>query len=695
MTRIVFGGTSAASLGEMLAGYGIIAICGELWPDAVLWWDDAMHVVADVPTESDGAAITAEIAARLKTWAMHTGGALQKRRKNKSKKISAGPSPLEDTSEVDALDARLAEEAYAAVVALGSRRAPHPLLPAFGQDGSANYFASLTDAAKRAHDEDIGLAFHGQVRRLHRRLDGGGGLFFPDAIKRYATGLKWEHEADAARTPWTYMLALRGVMVLRGAARSPRGSRRVYPAFPFVFGGRSVRAQGKVVEIQEIFLPAWSEARPRTFPELTLQVRQFQARVGRRDFAASSADLRRAIKGRAVSGGFDAFYRFALEPRKPGQKQPQAQAVCRGATRVGAGSAASLRVLLARLDDAGWLDRFTYDSRNKRPEALALERAKFDTVVHAALDDPTAERHVAVLGAIWRLQLGLHREVPDRFFPAPLLRAGDWERVLQPLLESSREARIAWAIASVGWIRVSDDARVRPVVEQFLPVEYDSKIRALRVPDPPPAARIAWRRQNPRHDFAGLFWRRWLDTADAASLPLGGTRCAALEDVLCLLSAELDVARVHELLAGFLVLDETGTARTRRRTPPINARPIPPAYAALRLWLELGIRPADGTRRPMDGDVARGIVSGTPGGVERAVARAGGRLRVDGLPGRWPDESRPRGGSVALPQPRITNEEARLLPLGLLVPVDSEAIDLLARRLYIAMHDAAAHEDRR
>lgn len=482
------------------------------------------------------------------------------------------------------------------------------------------------------------------------------------------------------------MLAVRGALMLRGAARSLRGSRRSYPAFPFVFGGQTVRAQGKFVQINEIFLPTWSEARPRSLAELEIQIRQFQARAGRRDFAASSADLRRAIRSRAVSGGFEDFHRFTLEPRKPGQKQPQLQAVARGVTRVGATSdvATSLRLLLAPIDDAGWLDHFRYDARNRKTEALTLGRSDLDATVHAALDDSTAEHHVDVLAKVWRLQVRLFEVAgAERARAAPLLSARAWQPVIAPLLEASPEARLAWAIASIGWARPTagdEGDRLRPLVEQLLPVRYEPKARALRVPDPAPPARIVWRGQTPVRDFAALLWRRWLDTSDCAQLPFGGTRPAPLADVVAALRGELDAARIHDLVAAFLVLDGSGSFAM----PPQTATyVVPPAYVVLRLWIELGIRPLTGSRRPMDGDVVRAVVAGVPADLGRATVRAAERLRVAGLPGSWPDDQRPAGRAVARPAPRTSSGEAARLALALLVPIEPRAIDELARRLHI------------
>ena len=52
MTEIVFGGVSPRSLGDLLKGYGIMAILGEEWPHTLFWWDDAFHLVVGRPCDN-------------------------------------------------------------------------------------------------------------------------------------------------------------------------------------------------------------------------------------------------------------------------------------------------------------------------------------------------------------------------------------------------------------------------------------------------------------------------------------------------------------------------------------------------------------------------------------------------------------------------------------------------------------------
>lgn len=364
MSTVTFTGISGASLGDLLKGYGIIATVGSKSPDAAFWWNSDLHLLlgdnSDRTEEQLRQLILCTVRTTLLQWASGIGSEFQKQRADKKKGVKGGDSPLKESAKHDSFAPYLAEFAAAVAMFGGGRVRSHPLFPGFGQDGSANYFKTLhAEAAKLRNGQGVDLEislFGNNAGAVAKRLDGTGGLYFPGAIKRYATGSAWVHEKDAPLTGWDFLLAVRGALLLRGAARSFRGSRRSYPSFPFVFRGSPVKAGGQLFVVDEVYLPTWSSDHPRTLAELQMQIRQFQARVGGGDLASSAADFRRAVQGRGVTGGFDRFHRFVLERRKPGQRQPAVQAVARGATAVGEG-ATELRLLLARIDESGWLDQ--------------------------------------------------------------------------------------------------------------------------------------------------------------------------------------------------------------------------------------------------------------------------------------------------------------------------------------------------
>lgn len=707
MTAIAFTGVTPASLGDLLKGYGLIATLGAVHRDTSFWWIDASHLVADPGSKLDKTAIVGVVRDALPKWAFQVGESFQKQRANKKKGVAGGPSPLETAAGADTLTEELADLARAVAVFTGGRShgRPHPLFPGFGQDGSANYFKTLQTEAdklskagksksKKGGPDDLEASLFGEGQQITRVLGGTGGPYFPGAIKRYATGSSWVHEKDAAISGWDFLLAIRGALLLRGAVRGFRGSRRSYSSFPFVFRGSPVKAGGKLFIVDEIFLPTWSEDRPRTLAELRMQIRQFQARVGGSELASTAADFRRAVQGRGVAGGFDRFHRFVLERRKPGQRQPAVQAVARGATVVGEG-ATDLRVLLARLDESGWLDQIEqpHIPTQKKDEQLLLAAREIHDAIHACADDPTPERHVAVLAELSRAnQMLLTRAETTRARPLPPLPARRWERVLADLIDELPEVRVARALASIGWVGLGRQSKQWrrgqpwPIACQVLPVEYGSARRVVCfVPDPQPSARVPWRGMRPEQEFGRVFWRRWLDAAhqeEGDSLPYGATRFAPLEDVLMLLRGELDLRAVHRYFTAFLTLDWSSPAPGSRRS--VARTPAPTAYAVLRLWLDAGIHPPEGSSPGRDGAVAQSLVRADAGAILSACRAAVARLRVVGLPPRRSEsEDRRAGQAVARVVPICTPEQARRMPLAVLVPISPFDTEQLARRLWV------------
>jgi CRISPR-associated protein Csx17 len=714
MSTITLTGVSGASLGELLKGYGIIATLGSKRPDALFWWDSALHLViggdSDQPDEQLRELLLCILRGDLMQWANDIGRGFQKQRADKKKGIKGGDSPLKESTAHDSFEPYLAEAASAIAVFAGGRVRSHPLFPGFGQDGSANYFKTLQAEADKLQDRknknkstDLEISLFGHNGgAVEKRLEGTGGLYFSGAIKRYATGLAWVHEKDAPLSGWDFLLAIRGALLLRGAVRSFRGSRRSYPSFPFVFRGSPIKAGGKLFVVDEVYLPTWSSNHPRTLAELQIQIRQFQARVGGGDFASSAADFRRAVQGRGVTGGFDQFHRFVLERRKPGQRQPAVQAVARGATAVGKG-ATELRLLLARIDESGWLDQLEQPNvpSDRRDEQLQLAARRVHDAIHACADEPTAHRHLDILDTLWLAnRLLLDRADSTRVRPLSPMPAQRWERVLAEMLKQP-EGRIARALASIGW-NGWDTEKKRwrtgspwPIASQILPVEYIGVGQvSCRVPDRKLAARTPWRSFQPERDFGRLFHRRWLDALGRNSrdvLPYAATRTAPLGDVVKLLHGQLSLSDIQRFCSAFLVLDWCRALPLTGSYISVRG-PVPVAYAALRLWLDAEINPLHDRRANWDGSIPQLLFRGDPDAVNAACRLAIARLRVTGLPTQSLSERR-AGNAVAAPVPKCTVEEARLMALAVLVPIDSSDTERLARRLWIPTNEEPQTEE--
>jgi len=724
MAAVVFGGVSPRSLGDLLKGFGVMAIVGEDCPDALFWWDEAFHLAVERPFDDGATQATARqaieyvVRGNLLAWGNSVGGRFKPRRGQKCDQPLpcpyhgiAGARKASGTCQEstvllrtrrfhDELESSLAELARAVAVPLPEEvrsssprewpdeTEPHPLFPAHGQEGSGDYFSQIEKAVKAAGGAPLDISwslFAEGNPTLSGELESGY-LFFPEPMKRYATGVaKWVQDR-AAISPWCFLLAVRGALLLRGSLRRLRWGRRAYPAFPFVFEGSVVElGKGKFFRNVEIHLPTWNVDRPRTLAEFEIQTRQFQARLSDRGFAATAAEFRAAVVGRGAGAAFDTFHRFVLEGRRPGQRQPMRQGIPRGATRVGGKGKgdASLRVMLAPLAETGWFDQFTTD----RSRAA---RARAEEAIHRAVDEPGLDAYRDILEALWDLNRAiilpgaLRRDLEDsrrKPRPLPSLPARLWEPALQDGLETDPAHRLGRAIGSILGTR-AEGAAVGPVLEHMLPVRWGS--RGWAIPDPPPSRSLRWSGLDPLGDFKDLFWSRWLDAAELPRLPFAAARFASLDDIAALLRGDVNVRLLHRLAGLYSLLDWQSSGACQAAQSSV-AGPLPPSYAALRLWLDLGINPPPDSGAPRDGAVARLLSLSSASQVERAVALALARLRVAGLP--WSADPRPTGKAVARFNVKVPGDEAARMLLAVLVPISPADTLALSRRLWVPIDE--------
>jgi CRISPR-associated protein Csx17 len=349
--------------------------------------------------------------------------------------------------------------------------------------------------------------------------------------------------------------------------------------------------------------------------------------------------------------------------------------------------------MIAPLGESGWIDQFVLPRRkdNEEARAFALDRrGLLDNAIHRAVDEPTLDAYLGVLERIWELNRELllpgklrrslekHGRTPR---PAPPLPATIWERSLAEGLRTDSEWRVARALGSIVGIQ-DGGQKVGPILEQLLPVQYRWDRATWTVADSS-ASRSVWSDRMPLRDFQVLLWRRWLISAGLPRLPFAGARTAPVDDVLRLLRGELDVAKIHRLTPLFALLgwQDTDSAGLSGSASP--RLPLSPPYAALRLWFELGIAPADASRPPRDGEVPRLLSLGRGPQIDIAVERALGRLRIQGLP--WQEQPSPIGKAVVKAHPRVTAAEAQLMALAVLVPVSRADTLALSRRLLVAV----------
>lgn len=714
---ITFTGVSPRSLGDLLKGYGIMAVIGQKWPQARFYWDAADHLVV-LQDDLHEDEIIAEIHGCLPDWARNVSQAFAPERGSKEQDKKKVPSKLTRQANFDEFSTELAEAAWGAAVPDRPKdkadTRSHPWFGSHGQDGSGDYFAQLDKLSlsgpsrSRTNDPDDSLKWslfrHGSpsVRSILK----SGGVFFPQPMKRYATGVRyWVREGDAPVSAWCYALAVRGALFLRGSLRRMRFARYDYPAFPFLFEG----AQGS-----EVHLPTWTEKHPRTLTELRIEIAQFQVRLKGDAVAGNAAEFRAAVTSRGVAAAFDKFHRFVLEERRPGQQQYLQQAILRGVTYVGRTGSMEVRLLVAPLAQTGWLNRLETKGRlGKKSDPAAKKRAEcrqaIEDAIHAAIDEPLPERFIGILEQIWVTNqlLAAHTKDSDAAgpysSPSPPLDTTAWERALQSKLEHSAEHRIARAIGSIlgAWAEKAklgqnptetldtDDAidgasgRIRKgiggLLAQLLPLDERRNWNKERGADV-----ISWAGLNPPQDFAELLWRRWLMSAGSTlgHLALRARRTAPLADAARLLRGELDVKQIHRLVPLYALLDWRNRHEVEWSPKVATPSAIPPAYAILRCWVDLAIYPPKDKAGERDGTIIRLLAVGRPQEASHAAALALRRLRIRGLPVRQGD-ARPFGKAVANAEVVVSSDEAPRLALAVLVPISTNDMLVLADRLRV------------
>lgn len=700
MAVVVLEGVSPRALGELLKGFGVMAIVGEACPNTLFWWDDAFHLAIESPCGQGcnqaqaRQAIEDLVRGNLLVWGRAVAEAFKPVRGSKEKERKRQDSNLKSCKEHDKFDPQIAAWARAISLPMADKKEtePHPLFPSHGQEGSGDYFSQIEKAANATVKALLDVAwslFAEGTPKLKAELESGY-LFFPEPIKRYATGVeKWERDR-AVLSPWCFLLAMRGAMLFRGGLHRLRWGRRAYPAFPFVFEGSTVElGKGNFFQNIEIHLPTWNANHPRTLAEFKMQIRQFQARLSGQGFAANAAEFRAAVVGRGVGAAFDTFHRFVLEGRRPSSGQPMRQGIPRGVTRVGGrgGTDANLRLMLAPLAEEGWLDQFTTDR-------LRAARAQAEAAIHRAIDKPGLNAYCAVLEALWELNRALvlpgaiRRAIEDanrKPRPLPPLPARRWEEALRDGLEEDPAHRLGRAIGSIVGVQ-AEEAAVGPILEHMLPVRWEERV--WMIPESPPSRPLRWDGRKPLGDFNNLFWFRWLDSTGLPSLPFAAARFARLDDIAALLRGDVNVREVHRLAGLYALLDwESDKAVQAAPSSAMSSRiTLPPSYIALRLWLELGIAPPSDSRPPRNGTIPRLLTLGSVKQVEQAVALALRSLRVAGLPWRR-EERRPTGKAVAHFAANVTANEAERMALAVLIPISENDKLTLSRRLWVPIDE--------
>lgn len=467
--------------------------------------------------------------------------------------------------------------------------------------------------------------------------------------------------------PWDFVLMLEGAVLFAAAA-----TRRLESAvpgtlsYPFTVrptgtGTGSATVHDGSTARAEMWLPLWSA--PASLRELRALLAEGRATVGARP-ARDGVDFVQAVSRLGVDRGISHFQRFAFMMRagKAYLATPLNRVRVRRNPRVD---------LVDQLERYGWLSRFRQLARSagatSRLMSLVnrLENALFLLATEPHYPALRIQQLIQILGEA-ELYLSHSPSARENCPPVPPLSA-DWMIHAE---DGTPELAIAAALASLHARKPRADGST----EFLLPMR----------------AHLAPEQSGPGLDWVeghshGVVWgngtleanlvaivRRRLQEAQRLELkdkPFEFFRAAPVAAVAAWLADDLDTRRISALVPGLTLvrLDSAAVQPTGRALPlPAAYRILKPFFCTDRQLHRVRLLDPE-ARLPLSLELLRLIEAGR---VPEAVALASRRLRVAGLPIRFPQLT----ASVAGIDPH------RLIA-GLLVPIaDRELCQLLSVR---------------
>lgn len=392
-------------------------------------------------------------------------------------------------------------------------------------------------------------------------------------------------EGDATDNPWDFLLMLEGALILAGAAvrrlEAGDASRASFPftVRPVAAGYASAGGEEQGQSRGELWLPLWD--RPARIAELRTLFAEGRAEVsGRR--ARHGLDFARAAATLGVDRGIKLFSRYSFLKRsgKAYLASPLGRfEVCERVEvdflreidpwlgtfrRITADKSTSprFRSVLRRVDQA-MFDLCRYGGRSPLQSVLiALGRA---------------EREVALTG-------GTMAQSKSTVPPIAGL-SGEW---ITQSEDGSQEFAIARALASLH----DAEHNIGPLRTNLEPVSLDrtrdGRLFATWVSDERGPERrqwaVVWNASDLTANLGAVLERRCMDgqRAGCGHLPLAAAASVELDAIGAFIKAEVDDARIEELLWGLILADHKPRTEVSHSAGAEDVR-LPRAYALLKL----------------------------------------------------------------------------------------------------------------
>lgn len=373
-----------------------------------------------------------------------------------------------------------------------------------------------------------------------------GGTWFVYNNKAFNSGLDWSR--DGSLSPWSYLLAMEGALLVRGGSGRRLGAHaRPYAVFPFISQPLQPAADVEVGQKTpgEFWAPLWNQAA--TLAEVRMLFQRGLARLGGRA-ATAPHEFALAAMAAQTDAGFSDFIRFELRQTTSSQVY---EAIPRGDFQITVDpnqdrprhcSAAIMQILGRR-----WIYHLPYEPTSKRSKKKFTGlRGPIERLLLRVAQTPNdPEAWQILLLRLAESQNGIDRNLNLRKACRAVPQLGiDWFRHSFPD-SGSREIRIAAALASLG------AGSNYTAACNIYGIEIRGKILDFARPRRP--QRAVWHDGDPVSSLLEMIERRLTDS-DKGKL-------AALYSPLRLTASEIDF---------FLSGDTCDLAEVQKWLPPLT-----------------------------------------------------------------------------------------------------------------------------
>jgi CRISPR-associated protein Csx17 len=438
------------------------------------------------------------------------------------------------------------------------------------------------------------------------------GTWFANANKAFNSGYSVAREGQLS--PWSYLLALEGAILLRGGSAKRLSARATrYATFPFMSEAAAPETAGGVdSERSEFWAPVWDK--PATILELRALLQRGQARVGKRA-ARAPFDFAAAALTSGVQAGLARFERFGLRQTTSANTY---EAISNGGAVVFTGNP----LTDATVQIANWVDSLPREKSSTQQSLFYGLRAPVERALVRLAQNREAERWRELLLAIGQTQRRVDQNQNWRGSKAiSKLPAALFEK--------------AWPDATIAEVAIAR------AIASLVPAEYGlrhnifglnrvKKTRQESFADPRPAS-VVWHDGDPVRLLADILERRLVDAeklegrgANAPIPPLRGLQFCSPVLLDRFARGEIDVAAITALLPALSLLQWRRAEKrdTAGELPPASPEFLLQGYFRPLLMARL-IRLREGSEINPDAMRARALVKMIRGGMwQQAFALA-------------------------------------------------------------------------